>query len=66
MALSPNFKRKKPNKATSDFAHHSRRRERFRNEEARNVEAHFSDREFFGRKQEIKPKRSLLARLRRA
>lgn len=65
MSMSPTFKRKKANQATSDFSHHSRRRERFRKEEARKVEARFGDREIFGTRQNIKPKRGLLARFRR-
>ena len=64
MSLSPNFKRKNPKQATSDFAHHTRRRERFREEEARNVKARFGDREIFGRRPDVKTKRGFLARLR--
>lgn len=64
MSMSPKFQRKKQNQATSDFAHHTRRRERFREEEARNVEARFGDRETFGRRQDVKTKRGFLARLR--
>lgn len=65
MKMSPTFKRKKQDQAARDSAHHTRKRERFREEEALNVTARFGDRETFGRKRDVEPKRGLLARLRR-
>lgn len=58
MPLSVNYTRKTTRKSQSDYAHHSRRRERFRQEAGRDQADRFGSREEFGKREDTAPEKS--------
>ena len=68
MTMSKNYTRKSTRKTQSDYAHHSHRRERFRQEASRDQADRFGSRETFGKREDDTPEKSWVdfLKLRRA